>query len=187
MKIRDADILIITGGKDPGPDHWQSRWAAKMATARLLEHDTRSKQEPDAWVSNVRAAIAAASRPVVLIAHGLGVAACVHAVQGPQGLDIAAKVAGGFFVAPPDLADPDIRSRHRGTFGPYPGDPLPFACFVVASRNDPLSSYEKTTETAADWGAHLIDARDAGHIDTQSGHGPWPEGLMVFATFMKRL
>ncbi|MCB1459938.1 MAG: alpha/beta hydrolase, partial [Nitratireductor sp.] len=25
------------------------------------------------------------------------------------------------------------------------------------------------------------------HINAESGHGPWPEGLMVFAKFMGRL
>jgi len=37
MKIRDADILIIPGYRNSEPDHWQSRWQAKMATARRVE------------------------------------------------------------------------------------------------------------------------------------------------------
>ncbi|TIM62907.1 MAG: alpha/beta hydrolase, partial [Mesorhizobium sp.] len=26
MKVRDADILIVPGYTNSGPDHWQSRW-----------------------------------------------------------------------------------------------------------------------------------------------------------------
>ena len=37
MKAADADILIIPGYKNSGPDHWQSRWQAKLSTARRVE------------------------------------------------------------------------------------------------------------------------------------------------------
>jgi len=36
-------------------------------------------------------------------------------------------------------------------------------------------------------GAELIDAGFSGHINSESGHGPWPEGLMRFAGFLKTL
>ena len=36
-------------------------------------------------------------------------------------------------------------------------------------------------------GAKLVDAGFSGHINTESGHGPWPEGLMCLAAFLKTL
>jgi len=33
----------------------------------------------------------------------------------------------------------------------------------------------------------FIDACESGHINSESGHGPWPEGSMVFAEFMTQL
>jgi predicted alpha/beta hydrolase family esterase len=33
----------------------------------------------------------------------------------------------------------------------------------------------------------VIDAGEAGSVNSESGHGPWPEGLMSFAGFLKRL
>jgi predicted alpha/beta hydrolase family esterase len=187
MKIRDADIVIIPGYRNSGAEHWQSRWQAKMKTARRVEQAEWTKPVRDDWVGAVRDAIAQASGPVVLVAHSLGVACAVHAIQEDEGRALAGKVRGGFFVAPPDVTDPKIRPRHLMTFGPYPRDPLPFPAFVVASRNDHYSRYEKAEEIAADWGAFLVDAGQSGHINAESGHGPWPEGLMVFAEFMKRL
>lgn len=184
MKIRDVNILIVPGDDNPGPDHWLRRWAAKMATARLLGSAATGR---DQWVAELRQAICAATRPVVLVAHAIGVAACVQAVHGQEGIKAAARIKGGFFVAPPDLSNTGNGTGYTSIFGPYPTDPLPFPSFVIASRTDPASSLEKTAEMAADWGAHLVDAGDAGQIDTKSGHGPWPEGLMVFAGFMKRL
>jgi len=187
MKIRDADIVIIPGYRNSEPEHWQSRWQAKMKTARRVEQAEWTKPVREDWVRQVRAAIAEASAPVVLVAHSLGVACAVHAIKEDVDGTLSGKVRGGFFVAPPDVTNPKIRPRHLMTFGPYPRDPLPFPAFVVASRNDHYSSYDKAEEIAADWGAFLVDAGHSGHINAESGHGPWPEGLMVFAEFMKRL
>ena len=185
MKIADADILIVPGYTNSGPEHWQSRWQARMSTARRVEQEQWTKPERDPWCASVRRAVSDAERPVILIAHSLGVAACVQAIDEDRAL--ADKVAGAFLVAPPEVDNPAIRPKHLMTFGPYPAAPLPFPAFVVASRNDPFGSFERAQEVSADWGAFLVDAGEAGHINEKSGHGPWPEGLMLFAELMRRV
>lgn len=183
MKIKEAEILIIPGYQNSGEDHWQSRWQARMKTARRVEQDAWSKPVREEWVTRVGEEIDRATKPVVLVGHSLGVAAAIHAArERPDG-----KVRGGFFVAPPEVDNPSIRPRHLTTFGPYPRDPLPFPSLVVASRNDSFTSFEKAADIANAWGSLLVDAGESGHINADSGHGPWPEGLMVFAEFMKRL
>ncbi len=185
MKIRDANILIVPGYTNSSPDHWQSRWEAKMANAKRIIQAEWSKPVREDWIATVRAEITASDSPTVVVAHSLGVATSVHALQelGPE----ANHVVGAFFVSPPDVANPKIRPKHLMTFGPYPTAPLLCPSFVVGSQNDPFSSFDTMQETAADWGALFIDAGESGHINEKSGHGPWPEGLMVFAEFMKRL
>ena len=182
MKIRDAEILIVPGYTNSGPDHWQTRWQDKMVTARRVDQAEWSKPVREDWTARIREEIDRARKPVVLVAHSLGVAAAIHAVQ-----DNADNIRGGFFVAPPDVANPAVRPKHLMTFGPYPREPLKFPSFVVASRNDPFSDFEKVEDIAAAWGSFLVDAGESGHINADSGHGPWPEGLMVFAQFMKRI
>ncbi|WP_421849331.1 RBBP9/YdeN family alpha/beta hydrolase [Oricola sp.] len=183
MKIKDAEILIVPGYRNSGPEHWQTRWQSRIATARRVEQEAWSKPVREDWVERIREEIAAATRPVVIVAHSLGVAATVQALGTPE----ADAIRGAFFVAPPDVANPDLRPRHLMTFGPYPRDPLPFPAFVVASRNDPFSAFAQAEDIAAAWGAFLVDAGQSGHLNAESGHGPWPEGLMVFAEFMKRI
>ncbi|MFY8151337.1 MAG: alpha/beta hydrolase, partial [Hyphomicrobiales bacterium] len=39
MKTSDTDILIVPGWSGSGPDHWQSRWVAKLSTARVVEQE----------------------------------------------------------------------------------------------------------------------------------------------------
>ncbi len=182
MKVKDADILIIPGYTNSGPEHWQTRWQGKLSTARRVEQAEWSKPVREDWVGEVAKAVNEAEKPVVLVAHSLGVATAVQALPLFRN-----RVAGAFFVAPPDVANPDIRPRHLMTFGPYPRDPLPFPSIVVASRNDPFSSFEAAEDIAGAWGSLFLDAGESGHINVESGHGPWPEGSMTFAQFMTRL
>ncbi len=181
MKVREAEILILPGYTGSGPDHWQSRWESRLSTARRVPQNW-VKPVREEWIANVAEAVNAAVRPVVLVGHSLGVAAAVQAIPEFDG-----KVAGAFFVAPPEVDNPEIRPRHLMTFGPYPRDPLPFPSMVIASRNDPFSSFEAAEDIAGAWGSLLIDAGKAGHLNAESGHGPWPEGSLTFATFMSRL
>ena len=55
------------------------------------------------------------------------------------------------------------------------------------SRNDPQGAYDAIAALARDWGTELIDAGNAGGLDAASGHGPWPEGLIRLAAFIKRI
>ncbi|GKX35968.1 alpha/beta hydrolase [Hoeflea sp. WL0058] len=182
MKASEADILIVPGYKNSGPQHWQSRWEAKLSTARRVEQEAWSKPVCEDWMENIRKAVVEATKPVVIVAHSLGVAATIKTV--PQ---IGHLVSGALLVAPPDVANPKIRPRHLQTFGPYSRDPLPFPSVVIASRDDPFCSYDVADEIAAAWGSLMMDAGEAGHINDEAGFGPWPEGLMVFARFLGRL
>lgn len=182
MKASEADILIIPGYTNSGPGHWQSRWQEKLSTARRVEQAEWSKPVREDWVARVAEEVNAATRPVVLVAHSLGIPAAIHAIPL-----FRTRVVGAFFVAPPELDNPAIRPKHLMTFGPYPRDPLPFPALTVASRNDSFGSYEHAGDITSAWGSSLVDAGESGHINTESGHGPWPEGTMVFAQFLSQL
>ncbi len=182
MKVRDADILIVPGYTDSGPEHWQTRWQSRLSTARRVIQSEWSKPVREDWTAVMAKAVNEAERPVVIIAHSLGVATAIQAI--PQ---FTRPVAGAFLVGTPDVANPAIRPKHLMTFGPYPRDPLPFPSIVVASSNDPFCALDVAEDLAATWGSVLIHAGDAGHINADSGYGPWPEGTMAFANFLTRL
>lgn len=182
MRSTDVDILIVPGWGNSGPDHWQTRWQDKLSTARRVEQPDWEKPDRDIWVNNVIAAANAAPRPVVLLAHSIGVAAAVHAA----GRLSPHRVIGAFLVAPPSEAFASGEAA-LATFAPYPKERLPFPSVLVASRNDLICDFDAATILAVTWGARLADAGEAGHINTASGHGPWPEGIMRFAGFLKGL
>jgi hypothetical protein len=187
MKASETDILFIPGHGNSGVDHWQTRWQSKLASARRVEQDSWHEPVRDDWVRTIADSINAAKKPVVLVAHSLGISPALHALADCRG-----KVAGAFFVAPPDLVEaerlpPGLARDRFHSFGPYPREPLPFPSITVASRDDPYGTFEHAGDIANAWGSFLVDAGNSGHINVDSGHGPWPEGTMVFAQFLSRL
>jgi predicted alpha/beta hydrolase family esterase len=186
MKIRDANILIIPGYTGSEPDHWQSRWQAKFPNATRVEQDDWHKPVLADWKVNVLITLDTLPDAVVVVAHSLGCSTFVKAMADGSA-EQRGKIKGAFLVAPPDVENTAIRPKHLQTFGPSPTDPLPFPSVVIASQDDAFCAYEKASDMANCWGSQLIDARESGHINAKSGHGPWPDGLMVFANFMTKL
>ncbi|MCI4678405.1 alpha/beta hydrolase [Rhodoblastus acidophilus] len=186
MRVSDLDILIVPGLGGSGPDHWQSRWAQKLSTARLVEQDDWVNPARDAWVAAILREIDAAARPVALVGHSLGSLAAASAIAETPARE---KIAAAFLVAPPDpdaeklppgLIDPAFKEKAPQTALGVPG-------VLVASRNDSFADYAFAEQLAQQWGLDLADAGEAGHINAESGHGPWPEGLMRLAGLFSRL
>ena len=187
MRASEAEVLLIPGLGGSGPDHWQSRWNANLPTARRVVQADWEKPGLAAWRDRIVEEVAREARPVVLVAHSLGVFAAVHAAPFLAKGECNGKVKGAFLVAPPSakvLAGLDALDP---AFLTVPGEPLPFPSLMIASRNDPFASFAESEVLARTLGAELIDAGLSGHINSESGHGPWPEGLMRFAGFLKTL
>lgn len=186
MKAKDVDILILPGSGGGTPNHWYSRWAQKMPTARRVEQMSFDAPNLGDWVSELsRQAAVNTDRPTVLVAHGLGCILAAHA--GP--VVAGHGVIGAFLVAPP--SEDGLKAAFDGewvqSFRPFPRDPLPFPSQVIASSNDIYCSLEAGADMANAWGAAFRDHGESGHINDESGHGPWPEGVMAFARFLSIL
>ncbi|HMF06513.1 MAG TPA: alpha/beta hydrolase [Methylocella sp.] len=187
MRASEAEILIIPGLSGSGPDHWQSRWEAKLPSARRVVQDDWERPELAAWRDRIVEGVERAAGPVVLVAHSLGVLAAAHAAplfgKGANG----SKVKGAFLVAPPSQNILSIFDAVDPAFLTLPIEPLAFPAVLVASRDDEYSSFADSEALAKVLGAKIVDARFSGHINSESSHGPWPEGLMCLASFLKAL
>lgn len=186
MKVSDADIRLLPGLTNADPEHWLSRWEAKLSTARRVDQADWQTPILDDWVQKIETAAEAADRPLVFVAHSCGVIALVHAAAN-QGSAVATKTRGAFLVAPPDLATCDIWPAKHGGFHPVPLVQLPFPTELVASETDPYCSIGVARDLADAWGSRFRYAGDSGHLNVASGHGPWPEGTLAFAHFLKAL
>jgi predicted alpha/beta hydrolase family esterase len=131
------------------------------------------------WAQAVRDGIDHASGPVWLVAHSFGCLAAVLAASSRR-----EQVAGLMLVAP---ADPErftpqgLRDARTAPEQPslarwIPRSPLGAPSLVVASTNDPWVRLSSAAYWAQCWGSQLENIGAAGHINVDSGHGPWPRG-----------
>lgn len=182
-RTSDVDILMVAGLNNSGPEHWQSRWEQRLTTARRIEQPNWAAPSRDAWVAEVCKAVDAARQPVILVGHSLGVATIIHAAPQLKPGD----VIGAFLVAPTGDTAIEQEDAIDRQFMPIPRLKLPFPSVLVASHDDPYCPFLTAEEYAIAWGAEFVDAGHSGHLNTASGHGPWPEGLMRFAGFLAKL
>ena len=170
-------LMTVPGYTGSGPGHWQSIWERGDPGIRRIEQRDWDRPDLSEWPRAIDAAVRSAARPVVLLAHSCGVTAVALWAE-----TYATPVAGAFLVAP---ADPDSAAADEmvRAFGPVPLRTLRFPALVVASEDDPYCATSRAADYARAWGATLTSAAAAGHINTASGHGPWPEGQSLLAAF----
>jgi predicted alpha/beta hydrolase family esterase len=180
MRANELDLLLAPDLDGPSGDHWQARWGAKLSTARAIGV-AAGEDDPEAWIDAVTRAASAAARPVVFIAHSAGALAVALAAPRLSRAD----VRGAFLVAPP--SDEALAALTAKPWPATPRAPLPWRSLLVASRADPLATLEYSRALAEAWGSTFVDAGEAGRIDAASEHGPWPDGLLRLAAFLKGL
>ena len=165
--------LIVPGLSSSGPGHWQSRWQRERSDCRRVELGGWEDPTLVGWIAGVGRAVERADGFPVIVAHSLGCLAVAWwaSIAG----DLAAKVTGALLVAPPDVERDGADARLQ-RFAPVPRRAMPFPTIVVASRNDPYASFQRSREMAAGWTARLQDAGEAGHINDESGLGSWEQG-----------
>ncbi len=162
-------VLIVPGYGNSGPGHWQSLLESSTG-ARRVDMPSWNFPRKVGWVDALDAAIGSFHEAPLLVAHSLGCIAVAHWARTG-----AHDVAGALLVAPTDVERSDALEAVRG-FSPIPKSRLPFPSLVVASDNDPFISELRARDLARWWGARFHLLHGAGHINTESGHGPWAEG-----------
>ena len=182
-----CDILIVAGLWNSGPQHWQTHWERKYSKWERVAHRDWQNPDRDEWVAELDAAIAACEGRPILVAHSLG---CMLVAQWAQWActhgGSPLKIAGAFLVAPSDVEAPSY-PIDAGGFAPIPMAPLPFPSVVVASTNDEYAAIERSRAFAEAWGSKLVEIGDAGHINADTGYGPWPEGEQLLEDFCRAL
>ncbi|HEY6965439.1 MAG TPA: alpha/beta hydrolase, partial [Erythrobacter sp.] len=59
----DPLILIIPGLANSGPDHWQSRWEAKLPDCERVDLGMWDDPHRNTWVNKINLAVHRAGRP----------------------------------------------------------------------------------------------------------------------------
>ncbi len=160
-------VLIVPGLRGSGPAHWQSWLHAQLPGSDRVEQVDNETPDLPRWSQRLVRAIEASPERVWIVAHSFGSLATLHALDRVKG-----RVEGLLLVAP---ADPD----KFGVDHLLPRQPIDVPAILVGSRNDPWLSLDKARGLARRIGASFLDLGHAGHINTDAGYGPWPEGLQL--------
>lgn len=173
--------LIIPGWHGSPEDHWQSHWQRTLTHARRVDQTDWLWPRRQDWVAELDRSIAAAPGRVVLIAHSLGCATVAHwTAQAPA--TARQRVRGALLVAPAD-PERDGCPEPLRNFAPLPLLSLPFPSVLVGSDDDPAASAARACAMGKAWGSEVPLLSGVGHINVESGHHRWEEGL----AFLHRL
>lgn len=170
------NILIVPGYHGSGEAHWQTWLEGELPGAHRVTGIDWEQPVLHAWRKSIIRALDSSPKQTVIVAHSFGCLASALAIaQRPQ------SVAGAILVAP---ADPE----RFGLFGArieqhsasasiaqyLPGSALNTLGLVIGSENDPWMKLQHAYAWATRWGMTLYNAGHAGHINVESGFGPWP-------------
>jgi uncharacterized protein len=172
-------VLIIPGLGGSGPHHWQTCLERSFPGTSRVHQEDWDRPDRGIWIERLAAAIEAAPG-AVLVAHSLGCAVVAHLAAERPDLSIEAAM----LVAPADVESADHTPEHVRDFAPMPRVRLPFRSVIVASTNDPFITLTRACELAKTWGAEFVNAGPLGHINVDSGLGPWPAGEGILRRLM---
>jgi hypothetical protein len=108
-----------------------------------------------------------------MVAHSFGSLAAVCASRDHPG-----RIAGMMLVAPADPRRFDLEHL-------LPQTKLACPSVVIASSDDPWLKLPIAALWAERWGSGFRSIAKAGHINTDSGFGPWPEGLEILCALQE--
>jgi uncharacterized protein len=173
-------ILSIPGWHGSGPQHWQSLWEAKFSNFERVEQQDWDHPDVNQWVAQLQTKLEESSDDVVLVAHSLGCLTVGQLTRSGIGLDTLRRTRAALLVSPALEIPECLRA-----FLPASFERLPFPSTIVASRTDPYLPFVRAKQLAQDWCGRLVEIGDAGHINTESGYGEWPEGERLLAELTK--
>jgi uncharacterized protein len=167
-------LITVPGLHGSEGAHWQTWLERQYPRALRVEQADWDAPRFDEWAHAVAETVERAHGPVILAAHSFGCLAAARAIsQGWTGN----AVAGVLFVAP---ASPQ-KFRFAGEFA---AERLGVPSVMVASQTDPWMPFSDAMRLASQLGSALVNLGDAGHINTASGFGPWPQAKYFIDTLI---
>ena len=172
------NYLIVPGLGNSGPEHWQTFFENSGNNfKRIIQQEWDAPVCKD-WVTTIDKAVSVYdAATVILIGHSLGCTTIAHWAN-----QYKKKIKGALLVAPSDVEAQGYTFPAKG-FSPTPTKKINFKTIVVASEDDPWVSLERAKYFAANWGSEFINIGKAGHINVDSGHKEWKQGLEILKQF----
>ncbi|MGI8771724.1 MAG: RBBP9/YdeN family alpha/beta hydrolase [Acidobacteriaceae bacterium] len=177
-------ILMQPGWQNSGPQHWQTLWERRLGSAASrVEQRDWFHPDKEEWLAALKAYVVAEERPAVILAHSMGcIATAMLLANG--GME-KSRIAAAVLVAPADTERPGEEAA-LSNFAPIPNCALGVPTLVIASSDDPYCPVERARAFVDAWQADLHILANAGHINAESGFGPWPDGWQLVEAWIRQ-
>jgi uncharacterized protein len=161
-------VVIIPGLNDSGPGHWQTWLQSQYRGAARVKQSAWDRPDLSTWSAQIDRVVnkSAPGTRWVAVAHSFGSLALAHHLSN-RSSNASSAICSALIVAPANPAKFGL-----DTVLPRRGLGIPAQ--VVGSENDPWMPLDVAREWAEHWGARFHNLGQAGHINVESGHGPWP-------------
>ncbi|MGH8727502.1 MAG: RBBP9/YdeN family alpha/beta hydrolase [Burkholderiales bacterium] len=164
---------IVPGLGDSNRNHWQSWLQVRLRNSLRVVQLDWDKPNLGVWRRTVRQTLHHVRGRVFIVAHSFGCLASVCVVA-----DRPRRIAGMMLVARADPRKFDVAHL-------LPHTPLDCPSVVVASSDDPWLPLPQAAYWPQRWGSRLCNLGSAGHINADSGFGPWPKGADILRTLQR--
>jgi predicted alpha/beta hydrolase family esterase len=170
-------FLILHGWQGSGPDHWQTWLAQRLAAAG--EHvrfpELPDPEYPDAseWAAAIRSELDAMEPERTVVCHSL---ACLLWAREAATIAASGPVDRVLLVAPPCPVTPipGVRDLYPTQLDPAAVARSARTTLVVGSDRDPYCPAGHERSFARPLSLPIEVLEGAGHINPESGFGPWP-------------
>jgi len=166
-------VLILPGIGNSGPDHWQTHWELLNRNYTRVNQPNWDNPDCSEWCAALENKVKSSGPNTILVAHSL---ACLLVAHWAAKTHL--KINAALLVAVPNPKAPLFPTQAIG-FEALPMQRLPFKSIVIASTSDPYGDIRYSEECASIWGSEIVNIGDAGHINSTSGLGAWPEGHKI--------
>lgn len=170
------NILTVPGYQGSGDAHWQTWLEQQIPGAKRVSGIDWEQPVVHKWAEAIIRELEASSRKTVIIAHSFGCLASAMALANRPD-----HVAGVILVAPADPQRFGLFGVRKGHLANYPSiaeqlpdGPINVPGLLIGSRDDPWMKLSHAYAWSRRWKLAFHDAGEAGHINVESGVGPWP-------------
>jgi uncharacterized protein len=171
-------FLILHGLGGSGPGHWQAWLAGRLQSLGLAaafpELPDPEDPDPDAWLDALAGELAGAGERPTVICHSL---ACLLWLRAAARADEPLGADRVLLVSPPWREDiPEVERFLRHGAGAADVAAAARETLIVAADEDPYREPGALeSRFAGPLGLPVAIVEGAGHINPESGYGPWPE------------
>ncbi len=165
-------VLLLHGWGGSDSPHWQSWLASQIAKeygkVSFLKFSNFDFPQKDLWKEELNKELDS-FKPDIVVCHSLANTLWFH-LCNEQNLQKVDKL---FLIAPPSL---NSNIEELNSFFPLTIPKKLYAkeSLIVCSDNDPYMNIDEAKQLQKELNIEMHILENAGHINSDSGYGPWP-------------